>query len=397
MFLPVVIGGLGSSFLLSWSLSWFALTPWRRSTGQHWTERARVLYPARVSSGLNVLLIPANVLLAQLFAQPALSACWPFLFFLNFLCAMLGTFPFQREIFPGFTFRLWLRQLCVGFALRFGGLLLCIGCAVMMPSEFGWPVAAIAAVVLLFQLWQLSRWRTKWMLKLNLLRPADERLQRIVAAISSRMGVPVAGVWRLPIIQAQAYALPTTHELVFSQRLLEVCDDGEVSAICAHELAHLIEPKAVFLRRVAATFAFFPFLFVKPAVCSGNLFAPLLCVPMLVVALLVRKLSLRMEKRADKMAAENQIEAGVYGSALEKIYRENLIPAVTSSNRQSHPHLYDRLLAAGITPDFPRPKPAKKYKWSTIVLYACFIIAMIVYFTLPDGSYISAFLSSAQP
>lgn len=397
MFLPPIIGGFGAAYLLSWGLNRLALIPWRRSAGRHWTERARVLYPARVSCGLNVLLIPANVVLAGLFVEPALSACWPVLFFINGLCAMLGTFPFHREIFPRFTFRVWLHQICAGWALRSGFLFVCLAGAMMMPEDFGWPAAAIAGGALLFHVWQLSRWRTKWMLKLKLLLPAGERLQRIVTETSSRMGVPVRGVWRLAGIFAQAYALPTTRELVFTGRLLEICDDGEVSAICAHELAHLTESKAVLFRRVAASFAFYPLLFVRPVLHSDNPLALLLFVAPFALGLLVRKLSLRMEKRADQAAAENQIEPGALGRALEKIYRENLLPAVTSVRQPTHPHLYDRLLAAGITPDYPRPNRAKKYSWSSIALYVCFIIAFLVYLNLPGSTCFSGFWSTDPP
>lgn len=68
-----------------------------------------------------------------------------------------------------------------------------------------------------------------------------------------------------------------------------------------------------------------------------------------------RSLSQRMERRADELAFKQQLNEGVYARALEKLYRENQSPAVQVDDRQTHPHLYDRMLAAGITPDFPRP------------------------------------------
>ena len=33
-------------------------------------------------------------------------------------------------------------------------------------------------------------------------------------------------------------------------------------------------------------------------------------------------------------------------------------------NRAVHPHLYDRMLAAGVTPDFPRPDQPQKLTWT---------------------------------
>jgi Zn-dependent protease with chaperone function len=81
----------------------------------------------------------------------------------------------------------------------------------------------------------------------------------------------------------------------------------------------------------------------------------------LVAALSMRKRARRMEERADAFGKEAESEAGVYPRALAKLYEENLIPAVMPGKRQAHPHLYDRLLAAGITPDYPRPKPPGRW------------------------------------
>jgi len=59
--------------------------------------------------------------------------------------------------------------------------------------------------------------------------------------------------------------------------------------------------------------------------------------------------------RADHIANSNELDPGTYARALERIYEDNLLPAVNAKDRATHPHLYDRLLAAGVTPQFPRP------------------------------------------
>ncbi|MEI9950222.1 MAG: hypothetical protein WDO74_14905 [Pseudomonadota bacterium] len=69
-----------------------------------------------------------------------------------------------------------------------------------------------------------------------------------------------------------------------------------------------------------------------------------------------RSLSRRLEQRADSAASQNGQDEGEYALALERLYELNLIPAVTYV-RQTHPHLYDRLIASGSTPTFPRPRP----------------------------------------
>jgi hypothetical protein len=67
-----------------------------------------------------------------------------------------------------------------------------------------------------------------------------------------------------------------------------------------------------------------------------------------------------MEERADKAGKAHEGEPGVYARALEKLYRSNLMPAVMRQKRAVHPHLYDRMLEAGVTPEFPRPKPPSR-------------------------------------
>jgi len=172
-----------------------------------------------------------------------------------------------------------------------------------------------------------------------------------------------------------------TRELVFCDRLLELCDDDEVAAICDHELAHLKESKAVLALRIVGSFAATPLVFIVP--CAQHwgiwgLFPPLLTTLLLLV--LVKKISRRMENKADHVAHKEQAGEGVYARALEKLYRENQTPAVAFNNRQVHPHLYDRMLSAGITPDYPRPQKPKKFTWIGwvfIVLWSIVFVAMI--------------------
>jgi len=390
MLLWLVIGGCLVAFLLSLALNWIALGPWRRCTNHHWAERARLLYPARSSAALNVLLITANVVEIEYFIEPGFSACWLTLVILTFFSALLGTFWLSQAIFPRITFKRWLKNLAEGWSLRYGILLVYLLCAAVMPKEFGWPAIAVTAGALLFHWIQLSRWRTRWMLWAGLLRPPGDRLKRIVEETCSCMNVPVSSVWQLTGFYGQAYALPVTRELYFSDRLMEICDDREVAAICAHELGHLTESKAVLFRRIAGTFVLFPLLFLRPMFAAGGAWFPVLLVPTLLLLLLNKKLSVRMEKRADQIATDNQADPGVYGRALEKIYQENVMPAVTGRRHPTHPDLYDRLTAAGIVPDYPRPKPARKYHWSSLVLYVVLIVALIIYASLPDLSRIPA-------
>ena len=187
-------------------------------------------------------------------------------------------------------------------------------------------------------------------------------------------------MWMMTGVAAQAYAFPFTGELIFSERLLRVCTDEEVATICAHELAHLGEPGMVLAGRFAGSLMFFPLLFLNPCFHSWGMGFLLLPLFSLLLARFSKWLSLRMERRADQAGTGSQVDEGVYARALEKLYRENQVPAVNINNSQTHPHLYDRMLAAGITPEYPRPARPAKTTWFRLcqtVTFAMFLIREI--------------------
>ena len=107
----------------------------------------------------------------------------------------------------------------------------------------------------------------------------------------------------------------------------------------------------------------------------------LLLIPVLFLALVRRRVSHRMEERADKIAIEcKHINPEVYARALERLYQTNQMPAVTPSRaNKTHPDLYDRMLAAGVTPDFPKPKPARSLNWiNCLVLAGLFVLPVFI-------------------
>jgi hypothetical protein len=163
---------------------------------------------------------------------------------------------------------------------------------------------------------------------------------------------------------ALAFAFPITNEVVVSERLLQVCDEPEVMAICAHELAHLSESRLVLAGRILGSFAFMPLIFLTPMVHSLSFWGPLILVLlMFLLTRFARTLSVEFERRADSQAVTDQLSEGVYARALEKLYEANQAPAVTSKKPRTHPHLYDRLIAAGVTPSYPRPPAPSGMTW----------------------------------
>ena len=346
---------------LSWLANWAGLVPWRNSASAHWTERARLLWPVRFTAGLSIFLLPVILNQAHAFWFPDTEHRWIVNGGAGFLGALLGCYPFDHEIFPQLDFKKWRRQVVAGWGIRFGVYGLLIAGILLMPEVVGLKMAVVIGIYLLVHM------AIQWGVLLRYLRwvkyssPAGERLRQIVEAATATMGVAPKSTWQMAGPHAAAFAFPTTCELLFSDRLLEICTDEEISAICCHELAHLSESKKVLAGRLLGSLAIFPVIFIIPSLHYFGLPGLLLpYVALFVIARFSRSLSQRMEKRADQMATDKQIGEGVYARALGKIYRENQIPAVNVNNKQTHPHLYDRMLAAGINPDYPRPAKPRR-------------------------------------
>jgi hypothetical protein len=88
------------------------------------------------------------------------------------------------------------------------------------------------------------------------------------------------------------------------------------------------------------------------------------------------QLSRKREVRADQIAKDNTPESAVYARALLRIYEDSQSPAVTSEENKTHPDLYDRMLAAGVTPDFPRPAASERMAWHGRALSTVFWILL---------------------
>jgi len=337
-----------------------------------------MLWPERAAGATNILLIPVLLSFVEVAAglESWAGAIIPAV--AGFLGAILASFPFDREIFPRFTFRAWRRLVTLLWTLRAGFLGVVFACALLMPEKPGVGMAVIAGGLLLFIFALNFGLYLRFLRGMGVLRFPDERLRKIVAGTVTRMGVREPGTWLLDVPLALAFAMPTTGELMFSSRLLEISSDEEISAICAHELAHLKESKCVLAGRLAGSMTLYPLIFMRPAASVGPEAMFAMGALVWLAALFTRKLSRRMETRADKIATDNQGEEGVYARALEKIYCDSLIPAVNASNAKTHPHLYDRMLAAGIQPDYPRPAKPKRMAELSFLIYLAFGILIVL-------------------
>ncbi|HKI69965.1 MAG TPA: M48 family metalloprotease [Verrucomicrobiae bacterium] len=129
----------------------------------------------------------------------------------------------------------------------------------------------------------------------------------------------------------------------------------------------MTESRADRYSRSVQTLAFLPWTYFTPLTHAfGPSFGFVAFYGLLFITIgvprIYRRISRKLESQADEMAKANEGDAGTYARALARLYADNLAPAVTAKAR-AHPHLYDRLLAAGVTPDFPRPAAASSMAW----------------------------------
>jgi Zn-dependent protease with chaperone function len=226
------------------------------------------------------------------------------------------------------------------------------GCILLVLGLFPLPAASRRDPL------AIQRW-------LGLVTSAPDRLTRAVDAVSQRMQVPLKSVevlrWHVP----NAFAFPLARRVVFTDAALDALDDDQIEAVATHELAHLAEPAwALAIRLIGPNLMFSSPVLVIAALRSH--FEPgisaLVILPVLVALLLpYRWFSRRMEERADRMVREVAPDPRVYATALERIHERGLVPVVRGARGEAHPDLYDRMLAAGQEPDYPRPKPARSH------------------------------------
>ena len=374
MNLLILVACFLTAFILRATVNWIDLIPWRKSVAAHWTERSRILWPVRNTDRFLGVCLP---LLLATWSTFLCTASTPQLL-MRWAAAAVGacgaSWYLARQLRPEIHFHNWLHGVFFTCFLRFGIWIVFVFASTTMPKDFNLRTWITLGGMALLQV----VWPTLALLLLRLLgtlKPPSARLREIVAGCERNNRPLVKNLWQARGIAANAYALPLSGTLVFYDRLLEVLNDDEVAAICHHELEHLAESNWIILGRYLGAFAILPVLLVLPISHRWEFLGVIgILMLMIVWAQLAKKLIYQMEIRADATASNQQAEQGVYARTLETLYRESQLPAVTPGKHSTHPHLYDRMLAAGITPEYPRPRAPQKFTvlgW--LVLIGCFI------------------------
>jgi Zn-dependent protease with chaperone function len=219
---------------------------------------------------------------------------------------------------------------------------------------------------------------------LGVARAAPPALAQMVEKLAQEMKLPGrVKVLELEWAQVNAVAWVIHRTVGFSRPLLEVMREDEVRAVAAHELAHLIEPRGIRMVRVAHMFAYLPAVPVIKYGGAAGLLAGYLGI--VGVALAYKRFTRRLEQRADRLEHEAIGDREVYMRSMVALHRANVVPAVVPGT-QTHPHLYDRLLAAGVQPEFPKPMAPGRGKPMWLMLATALVtLAALVFILVAVG------------
>jgi Zn-dependent protease with chaperone function len=335
--------------------------------GEHWSARARRLSPALgvamvstwIAAGGSGALASRMVVL---FPRPPIVS---FLAAVSF--ALLGGWSaswvlFRRLAHQPVGWRTYVRDQAALLAIVMpqAAILLAVvatfGAAPLVRTPV--IVAAVAAWVAISLGGSFSIARL-----LRRIHPSSPKLADAVARAAARVGRSPRSCVEVELPFANAFANPVTQRLFFTRRAVAALADDELEAVAAHELGHLSEPRSVVWARVAASLALLPILFLPSLIGGLGWLGGLAVVygAMLAVTIPMRRLQRRMEERADRVADCGAERSPALARGLERAYRMNLTPAV-GPRQGTHPHLYDRMIAAGVEPDFPRPARPSRFR-----------------------------------
>ena len=261
----------------------------------------------------------------------------------------------------------------------------------IVPREGG----SIAWAILLVGVLSVALYMTfGWMIlmrAIGLIRPAGERFRSIAAEISDRMKITPRATIELALPVANALAYPPQRLMGITHATLAVLNDEEVAAVASHEAGHLSEPRWVAAVRFIPGFVFGILVAgpaaVAPLMATAGVGLGLWSLMLFPVGLVVwgvyfRKVYRRMEERADALGREFEPAPGAYGRALEKIYAANMMPVVKArpvrrgrQQQQLYPELYDRMVSAGVNPDYPRPQAPPDWLLPLGILFLIVFVA----------------------
>lgn len=244
-----------------------------------------------------------------------------------------------------------------------------------VPAAFGIWAGLVVGVGAFLSSYLVS---LKFMRRLGLVVAAPEHLRGLVSRAANQAGVASPDVVIVPSPYANAFA--TRGTVGFTQRAIDILDDQQLEALAAHEIAHATEPRKFVAVRVMGRL-----LQIVPVALAKAFAGPLMWLIAFVLGwafqVAVQRRLIVLERQAD--AAATRHDAPSYCSALEALYRDNLIPP-TARGAGTHPTLDERLSAAGAPPVVAPPSTPQRVDAAGGALGAAFLLTLAIQWLTPQ-------------
>lgn len=230
---------------------------------------------------------------------------------------------------------------------------------------------------------------------LRVIVPASEKTRAVINAAAARCGFAVPTTYELDISSANAYAFPVGGQIGVGRVLVEELQPDELEAILLHEVGHLQESWAEIMQRWAVLPLSMSVVFFDALEHQFGFAGLLVYVPVIYGINRLSTNARRQEEVADEFARRCVGSQADYARALEKIHRINLVPAVLGRFSDTHPDLYDRMLAAGVTPSYDRPEQPNRRR--TIVAITLFGVLCVAALVISEVAAFTDFRKSVSP
>jgi len=348
-----------------------------------WYARARALWPQQAAARQAQIVLPILLMvLVPLLRGPATATPAWVVAAVTYPCALVGAALATRAFLVSAgvprTARAQVRGVLAWLLTAVPAVWLGPAAAFAMGSLRG-EVRWIAGAALVAGVAVLASGTGVFLTRaVGLVSEGRPELAKAAEAAAAASGHRPRFVWEIELAQANALALPWMQGVLVTRRLLEIASPEEVESILRHELGHLREPWPMKVGRLAlpvgagVTLALLPVVWQDPLDLAATLAG---VIALFVGSRVLRRFAHRMEHHADAELGEDH---ATYARALEKLYADNLVPAVIGEKRLTHPELYDRMAAAGHPPSWPRPEPPKRKRLGGMVLGGAIAVPLLL-------------------
>jgi hypothetical protein len=364
--LPILTGT--ASGLILWLTTWLGFRQIKAGDDAHWTKRASELFPVLQSARSNVWCVPTVVSLVVAWSFPT-PGFWDVLnWFAGVTGAFLGTRPLDRWRGKVPQARRGVLTVLAQGLVGIAGWLVLVGGVVLMPPQWAPTVGWIFLGALVLHI-SLACGGGIWLSKaFGWMRMADSATCEIVKRLANARAQRPPELLQVDSPDANAVAVAGGRYVLLVGLMTSLLSLSELETILSHELAHTREGWVFVAGRILGSMSMLPWMLIRPLAADIGIIAPMvLALGTLGLLRFNRWLSLRFEHRADSSAIEAPESSAIYAGALLILHEFNLTPATLEKRTSTHPDLYDRMIAAGIGPEFPRPSPAARIGWTGLV------------------------------